>query len=200
MARKDVTQSKAIQALEWAYDKAVNGISGLDSAEELADSYRDPSISVYEQASALIRWQNSKAAVSGFVTGLGGLLVLPVSLPANVASVLYVQVRMIAAIAPQYEQKLLAAARLARSRASRSDPLVQRLLSTGTVIGIFTDMRMKCSFYMLEPGAGGSFGYMWHLMDECSVSELAKHHFKNVRAHVAKQRAAATNSLKRSAR
>jgi uncharacterized protein (DUF697 family) len=50
-------------------------------------------------ANSLIRWQNTKAATSGFITGLGGLITLPVAIPANIASVLYVQVRMIAAIA-----------------------------------------------------------------------------------------------------
>lgn len=52
-----------------------------------------------EQFNSLIRWQNTKAATSGFVTGLGGLITLPVAVPANVSSVLFVQVRMIAAIA-----------------------------------------------------------------------------------------------------
>mgnify|MGYP002742312861 FL=1 len=36
---------------------------------------------------------------NGFITGLGGLLVLPVTISANVAGVIYVQLRMIAAIA-----------------------------------------------------------------------------------------------------
>ncbi|MFC6477484.1 EcsC family protein [Pseudomonas asuensis] len=42
---------------------------------------------------------NTKAGTSGFVTGLGGVITLPVAIPANVASVLYVQLRMISAIA-----------------------------------------------------------------------------------------------------
>jgi hypothetical protein len=93
-------------------------------------------------------------------------------------------------LAPQYGQKLLAAVILAKSRASRSDPLVQRLLRTGTIIGIDIELRMKCSYYMLESGAGGGFGYMWHLMDSCSVNELAKRHFKNIRDRVAELKAA----------
>lgn len=48
---------------------------------------------------SLIRWQNTKAGTSGFITGLGGLLTLPLTLPANITSVLYVQIRMVAAIA-----------------------------------------------------------------------------------------------------
>ena len=52
-----------------------------------------------DQVNALIRWQNTKSATSGFVTGFGGLITLPVTIPANLASVLYIQLRMIAAIA-----------------------------------------------------------------------------------------------------
>lgn len=95
-----ITQEQITTALDWAYERSVNGVAGLDSAVELADSYRKGNDdSPYEQANSLIRWQNTKAATSGFVTGLGGVLTLPVAIPANIASVLYVQVRMIAAIA-----------------------------------------------------------------------------------------------------
>lgn len=87
------------KALSWAYDKAVNGIAGMDSAIELAEDYLQEDGSLSEQVDALIRWQNAKCATSGFITNLGGLITLPVAIPANMASTLYVQVRMIAAIA-----------------------------------------------------------------------------------------------------
>lgn len=100
MAKKQsLTQEKLMQALDWAYEKSVNGVAGLDSAVELAEDYINEGGSPCEQANSLIRWQNTKAATSGFITGLGGVLTLPIAIPANVASVLYVQVRMIAAIA-----------------------------------------------------------------------------------------------------
>lgn len=95
----DLSESKIMQALDWAYEKAVIGMPGLDSAIELAEDYMDEGGAPYEQANSLIRWQNTKAATSGFITGLGGIMTLPVAIPANIASVLYVQVRMIAAIA-----------------------------------------------------------------------------------------------------
>jgi uncharacterized protein (DUF697 family) len=94
-----ISQEKAEQLLEWAYEKSTSGFPGVDTAEELADSYKDEMTSRYQQANSLIRFQNTKAATSGFVSGLGGLITLPVALPANVASVLFVQMRMIAAIA-----------------------------------------------------------------------------------------------------
>jgi uncharacterized protein (DUF697 family) len=39
------------------------------------------------------------ASVAGFLTGCGGFVALPVAMPANLASALYIQVRLIAAIA-----------------------------------------------------------------------------------------------------
>jgi len=33
----DLTHAKIMQALDWAYEKAVNGVAGLDSAEEMTN-------------------------------------------------------------------------------------------------------------------------------------------------------------------
>lgn len=94
-----VSEGKMMQMLEWSYEKAVNGVAGLDSASELAQSYIKSNTSRNDQANSLIRWQNTKAGTSGFLTGLGGIITMPVTIPANVASVIFVQMRMIAAIA-----------------------------------------------------------------------------------------------------
>lgn len=95
----ELSESKVMQVLDWAYDKAINGVSGLDSASELAGSYMKTNSSPVDMANSLIRWQNTKAGTSGFLTGLGGIITMPVTIPANIASVMYVQIRMIAAIA-----------------------------------------------------------------------------------------------------
>lgn len=94
-----LNQGVIMQALDFAYDKAVNGVAGLDSAADMAENYLQSSGTLTQQVNSLIRWQNTKAGTSGFVTGLGGLFLMPVTLPANITSVLYVQIRMIAAIA-----------------------------------------------------------------------------------------------------
>lgn len=94
-----LTETKIMQALDWAYDKAINGFPGLDSAQELAESYIKDGESLVDSANSLIRWQNAKSATSGFLAGLGGILAMPITLPVNITSVLYVQIRMIAAIA-----------------------------------------------------------------------------------------------------
>jgi hypothetical protein len=96
---QDITQSKIMTALDWAYDKAINGVPGLDSAQEIANDYLKEDGSLIDQVNSLIRWQNTKAGTSGFINGLGGIALMPVTVPANISSVMYVQVRMIAAIA-----------------------------------------------------------------------------------------------------
>lgn len=94
-----LTEGKIMQALDWAYDKAINGVPGFDSAAGLAQDYLKNDGSLIERTNSLIRWQNTKAGTSGFLSGLGGLVLMPVMIPANITSVMYVQVRMIAAIA-----------------------------------------------------------------------------------------------------
>jgi uncharacterized protein (DUF697 family) len=94
-----VTQGKMMAALDWAYEMAVDGVPGLDTAEELAGSYTKNDWSKLDQVNSLIRWQNAKAGTSGFLAGLGGIITLPVALPANITSVLFIQIRMVAAIA-----------------------------------------------------------------------------------------------------
>jgi hypothetical protein len=99
VSMNNFTESTILKILEWAYDKALDGLPGLDTAEELAESYLKKYSSVDKAIDSLIRWQDAKCATSGFLAGLGGLITLPVTVPAEVASVTYVQTRMVAAIA-----------------------------------------------------------------------------------------------------
>jgi hypothetical protein len=69
-----LTESKIMQTLDWAYDKAINGVAGLDSAIELADDYMKQQGSKIDQANSLIRWQNTKAGTQGFRTRLSFLI------------------------------------------------------------------------------------------------------------------------------
>lgn len=97
--KKNFTSSSIMQAIDWSYEKAINGFAGLDSAEEMAQDYLKGDGSLTDKANSLIRWQNTKAGTSGFISGLGGVITMPIAIPANITSVIYVQVRMIAAIA-----------------------------------------------------------------------------------------------------
>lgn len=94
-----LTFSKIEKTLTWAYKQALSSHGPIDGAIELAESYQDRHGSPRRDANALIRWQTAKAAGLGFVTEVPGLPAMPVSLPANLTSVLFIQIRMIAAIA-----------------------------------------------------------------------------------------------------
>jgi len=96
---EELSQGKIMDMLDWAYDKAVDGVSGLDSASEMAEEYMKSDEARVDQVNSLIRWQNTKAGTSGFLTGLGGIITMPVAIPVNISSVMYVQIRMIASIA-----------------------------------------------------------------------------------------------------
>lgn len=95
----DHPNSAIIRTLDWAYDRAVEGIAGAESAEDIGDEYLHGEGTVAEKVDRLIRWQVAKCGASGFVGGLAGLGALPIAVPATMTTVLYVQLRMIAAIA-----------------------------------------------------------------------------------------------------
>ena len=87
------------KALSMSYDKALSGIAGMKGAEALAAEYMATGDDLEKHVDMLIRNQVIKCGASGFLTSLGGAITLPVALPANVLSVLYMQLQMIAAIA-----------------------------------------------------------------------------------------------------
>ena len=75
----------------------------LSSAADLADEYRrKPYASDAERVQALIRSAVAKNAAAGFVTGLGGVLTLPVAIPTSLAASLAIQARLVAAIAEMH--------------------------------------------------------------------------------------------------
>lgn len=96
---ENLNEGNVIKVLDWTYNKVLEGIPGTDTVYELAENYLSKSSSADEAIKSLINWQTTKCATSGFVTGLGGIITMPVAIPANITSVIYVQMRMIAAIA-----------------------------------------------------------------------------------------------------
>lgn len=95
-----IDERQLATVLDDLYVKALDGIPTVSkSVNEFADDYLQQYETIEKAAKALINNQVAKCGISGFLTGLGGLITLPVAIPANVSSVLYVQLRMIAAIA-----------------------------------------------------------------------------------------------------
>lgn len=97
----DQLTENIMSILNSCYDRGLKGIPALDpkSVEELAGDY----IKLYgctdEAIKNLVNSQIIKCGASGFLTSLGGVITLPISISANLSSVLYIQLRMIAAIA-----------------------------------------------------------------------------------------------------
>lgn len=98
---KRVTDEKALQLVNWLTEKAIQGVPPLSSAEDLAqeylidNSYPDDE----ERIESLINWETTKNFTTGFITGLGGLLTLPLALPAGFGASWVIQTRMVAAVA-----------------------------------------------------------------------------------------------------
>lgn len=99
MGKALITEEQMMEVLDKCYEKAMNGLPGSKPCEALAKEYMEKYKTPTEAAKKLIEVQVVKCTTSGFITSLGGLITLPVAVPANVASVLYVQIRMIGALA-----------------------------------------------------------------------------------------------------
>lgn len=93
-------EREMMNLLDSCYEKALEGVLPAErTVMELAEDYLAKSSSREKAIDNLIGYQTVLCGTNGFITGLGGLLVLPVAIPANVAGVIYVQLRMITAIA-----------------------------------------------------------------------------------------------------
>lgn len=98
--KKLLTQDDVMKLLDSCYSKCLNGVPKVSSdVETMANDYLQKYTTSEEACKAMLRNQIAKCTTSGFVTGFGGIVTMPVTLPANVGSVLYVQMRMIACTA-----------------------------------------------------------------------------------------------------
>ena len=95
-----VTQEDIMKLLDKLYDGCIQGIPKVSPPiEKLAEDYLSKNYDVEKAAKSFINYQIAKCTTSGFLTSFGGFITLPVAIPANIGSVLYVQMRMIACLA-----------------------------------------------------------------------------------------------------
>jgi uncharacterized protein (DUF697 family) len=80
----------------------------LSSAEDLATEYLiDRGYETHdERVASLIKWETTKNFTSGFITGLGGFITLPVAIPSALGASWLIQARMAGAIARIYGHDL----------------------------------------------------------------------------------------------
>lgn len=97
---KMIKQEDVMNLLDSCYEKCLNGVSMVSpSVEDMADDYLNKYPTKEEACKAMLNNQIVKCTTSGFVTGFGGFIVMPIAIPANISSVIYVQMRMIACTA-----------------------------------------------------------------------------------------------------
>ncbi|MGD8149631.1 EcsC family protein [Ornithinimicrobium sp. Y1694] len=78
----------------------IEGVGPIDSAAEVVAKARKAKGEDTEKAiNAIVNDHVKKAGVGGFVTGVGGIVTMPVSLPANVVEFYTLATRMVASIA-----------------------------------------------------------------------------------------------------
>lgn len=94
-----INQDDFIKILDTCYEKALNGIPASKSCTELATEYLEKYGDSKIAAKHFITRQVEKCTTSGFITSLGGLITLPIAVPANLTTVWYIQLRMIATLA-----------------------------------------------------------------------------------------------------
>lgn len=95
-----ITQEDIMKMLDACYEKSLHGINKVSPPiEQFANDYLNKEADRKKAAKAMLKNQIAKCTTSGFITGFGGAITMPVTIPANIGSVLYVQMRMIACTA-----------------------------------------------------------------------------------------------------
>lgn len=95
-----VTQEDIMKLLDTCYDKCLSGIPKVSpDVEGMAEDYLKRYKTKDEACKAMLQNQIVKCTTSGVVTGFGGFITMPIAIPANLSSVIYMQMRMIACTA-----------------------------------------------------------------------------------------------------
>lgn len=97
--KKKLDENTMLKVMDVCYEKVLAGLPASASVDELVLNYSNKYSDAKEAAKKMCDVQIVKCGTSVFLTGLGGMITLPVAVPANVASVIYVQLQMIAAVA-----------------------------------------------------------------------------------------------------
>lgn len=95
-----ITEEQMQEILNTLYVKSVNGIPKVSlPVDDLVEDYLSKNDDIEKAVKALINNSTVKCGTSGFLTSFGGFASMIATLPANVTSVMYIQLRMCCAIA-----------------------------------------------------------------------------------------------------
>lgn len=90
-----------IKVLDALYQRTIDGIGVINSCSvsQMADDYLLEYCNPQIACRKMLKYQIAKCTTSGVISGFGGVLTMPVAIPANICNVLYVQMRMVACTA-----------------------------------------------------------------------------------------------------
>ena len=95
-----ITEEQMQEILSTLYIKSVDGIPNVSlPVDDLVEDYLSKNENVEQAVKSLINNSIVKCGTSGFLTSFGGFATMIATLPANITSVMYVQLRMCCAIA-----------------------------------------------------------------------------------------------------
>jgi len=95
-----MTQEAMIKALDLLYNQSINGLGKVSPPiDEFANDYLSKHPTASAAARSMFKHQIAKCTTSGFISGFGSVITLPFTIPANISSVMYVQMHMIACAA-----------------------------------------------------------------------------------------------------
>jgi uncharacterized protein (DUF697 family) len=108
MTKHPPTAARATKLTNFLLERGLGGVPPLSSAVDLATEYLiDQGYEDHDQrVDALINWETTKNFTSGFITGLGGVISLPLSIPSALGASWLLQARMAGAIARIYGHDL----------------------------------------------------------------------------------------------
>jgi hypothetical protein len=98
-ADDDGTAGAATRMVEHLMDVGIDGRGSFDSAQRVADVAMAEHVDAERAIDAMVRSHLRLAAAGGFVTSVGGFVILPIALFANVLEFYLVATRMVAGIA-----------------------------------------------------------------------------------------------------
>jgi hypothetical protein len=98
-AGDDETAGAATRMVEHLMDVGIDGRGSFDSAQRVADVAMAEHLDAERAIDAMVRSHLRLAAAGGFVTSVGGFVVLPIALFANILEFYLVATRMVAGIA-----------------------------------------------------------------------------------------------------
>lgn len=96
--KKFASPEAVLSALNVCYDKAIIGIPKTKNCYELANEYLHKYDDRETAAKEFIKWQIAKCTTTGFVTGFGGGFTMLATIPADLATTWYIQLRMISVL------------------------------------------------------------------------------------------------------